>query len=131
MLKVWLNQKLSAQDHGSILPIWVSEKPPHSLSKEDVAGCSDLWVSPNESSSLLLAPCLWETQTLAMYPRTFHISLVALPPEKRECVCSLYPSPISCHCLQGKKTLVQVREALAAPYCLRKLDINSRNLAKV
>lgn len=107
MLTVWLNQKLSAQDHGSILPMWVSEKPPHLLSKEDVVGCSDLWVSPSESSSLLLAPCLWETQTLALYPRTFQISLVILPPEKRECVCSfiLYIS-------------VDISEAISFPYLM-------------
>ena len=37
--------------HGSTLPTWVPGKPPHSLRKEDVVGCSDLWASPSEPSS--------------------------------------------------------------------------------
>lgn len=114
--------------HGSTLPIWVPEKPPHLLSKEDVVSCSDLWVSPNESSSLLLAPCLGETQTLAMYPKTFQISLVILPPEN---VSIAYILPLShATACRVRRHGVQVREALAAPYCLRKLDIDSRNLVK-
>lgn len=56
-------------------------------------GWSDLWVSPNEFSSLLLAPCLKERQALAVYPRALQPSLVTLSPGKRETVPIPYIPP--------------------------------------
>ena len=66
---------------------------------------SDLWVSPNESSSLFLAPHLWERQALAVYPRTLQ-NLPWLPFLQRKEKQCLYPTslPTPSYCWQGGKT---------------------------
>lgn len=99
----WLRSYWMHWHDGSTLLTLVPVKPPHLLRKEDFMSCSDLWVSPIESSSLpvLLAPRLWERQALAVYPRTLQPSLVALSPEKREILPVSYLPPYSMPLLAG------------------------------
>lgn len=106
MLKVWPGWSRSYCvycRHKSILPTLVPMKASHLLRKEDLVGWSDLWVPPEESSSLLLAPCLEEKQALTIPSRTLHLSFVTPSPEKRERACTLYASPTPYHCCQGVK----------------------------
>lgn len=105
MLKVWLGCIRSYWVHchyGSILSTLVLVKLSHSLKEEDLVSWYDLWMSLKLSSALLLAPCLWEKQVLAVCPRAYQPSLVTLYPEKKR-VGTLYPSPIPRPHWQGEK----------------------------
>lgn len=122
MLKVWLGWIRSYWvywHHGSTLPTWVPGKPPHSLRKKDVVGCSDLWASPIEPSSFSWPHAYGRSRPWQCIQE--HFKLPWLPfLQRKEKQCP-YPTPhpqSHATACRVRSHGVQVRVALATPYCL-------------